>query len=270
MASGPTNERFGAMEKNAIEAGFEKLLRGLAHNSAEAIYSGHRALYRIGAAAIPEIERRIFQREWKAIARPEEVRFLTGLVNLLHDIDEARSRDVIDRLLENGCPPSIHGILRSVRRFDTNDFRVQAIRGLRVLESKEISENEHVAEHLDGWLENIPPHDLAGIERLYVIPHELHMDYSGQYMPILSTINLVWKPLYFSSAIFDRLHRLSIELTLYHEIGHHAHRHSFGQDPDQEREADQYAANVWKAAHPKLAMAAAPLQRLICPRKKYV
>ena len=38
----------------------------------------------------------------------------------------------------------------------------------------------------------------------------------------------------------------------YHEIGHHVHRHTFGQDPDQEREADQYAANILKKSHPLL------------------
>jgi hypothetical protein len=34
---------------------------------------------------------------------------------------------------------------------------------------------------------------------------------------------------------------LAIESTLYHEIGHHLHRHTFGQDSVQEAEANKYS-----------------------------
>jgi hypothetical protein len=37
---------------------------------------------------------------------------------------------------------------------------------------------------------------------------------------------------------------LLIEFTLCHEIGHHVHRHRFGRDPEQEEDADSYAARI--------------------------
>ncbi len=37
---------------------------------------------------------------------------------------------------------------------------------------------------------------------------------------------------------------LVIESVLYHEIGHHVHRHTFGQDPDQEKEANDYSDKI--------------------------
>jgi hypothetical protein len=42
------------------------------------------------------------------------------------------------------------------------------------------------------------------------------------------------------------------EIVLYHEIGHHVHRHTFGEDPDQEREADKYAGRIFANIHPLL------------------
>ena len=37
---------------------------------------------------------------------------------------------------------------------------------------------------------------------------------------------------------------LKREHTFYHEIGHHVNNHTFGQDPDQEIEANSYAAKL--------------------------
>lgn len=257
------------MSKGPIEAGFDKLLRGLAYHSAEAIYTGHKELYRIGGDTIPEIERRIFQSNWKSNKKPEEVRLLTGLMNLLHDIDDARSREVAQRLIRNGCNPAIRSILRSILRFDLGDYRSHDIHGLRVFESKDIDENEQVADHLDTWLGNVPSEDAADVERLYVITAHPHTDYYGQYMPVLATIDLIWQQRDFGGAFFTRMELFSRELTLYHEFGHHACGHTFGQDPKQEKEADRYAAKLFKRAHPKTASVMAPIARLIFPRAKH-
>ena len=37
------------------------------------------------------------------------------------------------------------------------------------------------------------------------------------------------------------LNNFIIENTLYHEVGHHVHRHTFGQDAEQEKQADEYS-----------------------------
>jgi hypothetical protein len=43
-----------------------------------------------------------------------------------------------------------------------------------------------------------------------------------------------------------------MQIVLYHEIGHHIHRHTFGEDPDQEREADKYVGRIFAKIHPLL------------------
>jgi hypothetical protein len=52
-----------------------------------------------------------------------------------------------------------------------------------------------------------------------------------------------------------------MEGTLYHKIGHHVHKHTFGQDPEQEKEANAYAARMMKRAHPTLSMILRPFAR---------
>ena len=42
----------------------------------------------------------------------------------------------------------------------------------------------------------------------------------------------------------SHIDNLITESTLYHEIGHHVHRHTFGQDAEQEKEADDYADRI--------------------------
>jgi Zn-dependent protease with chaperone function len=42
------------------------------------------------------------------------------------------------------------------------------------------------------------------------------------------------------------------EYTLYHEVGHHSHRHTFGKDVGQENEADDYAKQLMHQAHTNL------------------
>ena len=49
-----------------------------------------------------------------------------------------------------------------------------------------------------------------------------------------------------------RLLLLSIEHSFYQEIGHHVFRHTFGQYPIQEKEADSYASIIMSKAHPQI------------------
>lgn len=242
-----------APDAEAVKAAFDRMMRGLAHGSGERIYSGYRALYEFGHAVVPELERRIMQADWNTVSRPDATRMQTALVTLLHDIDEARSRDVIDHVLQAGCHPSLRGVLNSIRRYDSSGFRIHDIRGLRVLVSREIDESEDVPAYLDRWLASVPPEDLAGVMRLHIVRSPPEADYAGQYMPILSTITVIWEEPVFAGGMLERLVRFGIEKTLYHEIGHHVHRHSFGQQPEQEKEADRYAAARMSANYPWLA-----------------
>lgn len=249
--------------KDESDIAIEKLLRGLAHSSADLIYASHREIYRLGAAAIPGLERRILEADWTTLGRPELTRMMTGLVSVLHDIDEARSRPAIDQITRNGCHPAVQGILRSIARFDKNKFRVHEISGVRILESKDIEDAEQVPLFLERWLGNVPPPDLTGIERLYVIRQPAQADYAGRYMPVLSTITLIWEYPLLRWKWVDWLSRVSMEHTLYHEIGHHSCGHTFGQDPQQEKEADRYAAARLRVTHPYLVWVAKLLKPFV-------
>jgi hypothetical protein len=54
----------------------------------------------------------------------------------------------------------------------------------------------------------------------------------------------VWDNPYSKLNPLSWLNSFIIESTLYHEIGHHVHRHTFGQDPDQEKEANDYSDKI--------------------------
>ena len=56
--------------------------------------------------------------------------------------------------------------------------------------------------------------------------------------------------------------KFMLATVLYHEIGHHAHRHGFGQIPHQEKEANQFAAACYRRSHPVMARVVAPLMWL--------
>lgn len=57
----------------------------------------------------------------------------------------------------------------------------------------------------------------------------------------------------------------NIERALYHEIGHHVHRHSFGEIPEQEQEADAYARRLMKIGHPVLGKIVHGINMVLLP-----
>lgn len=238
------------MPDPAVEAALAKYLRGIAHGSQMTSNAAHRELYRMGPAVVPELERRILESDWKTLEQPEAIRLLAGLVKLLHDIDENRSRKVIEKLIRNGCHPVAKRVLRSILRFSRENFRIYESHGIEIFESKEFEEGERVPHHLKKWLGNIPSEDLTGLKRITVIPFDLDAESTSHYVPAMAAITLVWMKFFRRTNPLSRLLRMTIESTLYHEVGHHVHRHEFGQIPDQEREANRYAQKIMGIAHP--------------------
>jgi Zn-dependent protease with chaperone function len=62
-------------------------------------------------------------------------------------------------------------------------------------------------------------------------------------------INLVWDNPSSRWSPMSLLNNFVIESVLYHEIGHHVRRHTLGQDPKQEKEADKYSARIMANSH---------------------
>jgi len=103
------------------------------------------------------------------------------------------------------------------------------------------------------WISNVPRGDIEKIERIYIIPAS-DSDYRGTYMPILCTIMVEWILPFSNYNPLSKLSLLSIEKTLYHEIGHHVNNHTFGHDLEQEEEAEQYAKRLMAISHPNLKL----------------
>ncbi|MDH3230471.1 MAG: hypothetical protein OEN55_11825 [Alphaproteobacteria bacterium] len=120
--------------------------------------------------------------------------------------------------------------------------------------------------HLERWLANVPPEDLSGIERLYVVLRPPVQDAAGHYMPVLSTITVYWRDSFLARKSPGWLARVFMERTLYHEIGHHVHQHTFGRQPEQEKEANRYAYARLRVSRPYLTGAVGAIRRIL-PRR---
>lgn len=234
-----------------VDKTLNNLLRGLAHGSGETIYQNHRDLFEIGVPALAAIESQLMSYEWDGKKVGIEISILTGLLGLVHDIDEKRASEVGAEIRKKGCSKIVDGRIDSILRFTLDEFETFQIRDVEIYQSKKLNDTKRIRTKMVNWLSMIPESDLEQIERLYLIP-EQNLDYRGTYMPILCSIMVEWD---ITTSWFNPLSYfflLRIEKTLYHEIGHHVHRHSFGQDPEQEKEADQYAGKILAKNHPIL------------------
>ncbi len=92
-------------------------------------------------------------------------------------------------------------------------------------------------------------------DRIYIVRDE-DIEALGTYMPVLNCVSLRWENNYKESSLLFKGKMLGIEKVFYHEIGHHVHRHTFGKDPDQEKEANEYAFKIMQQSHLNLDRAA--------------
>jgi hypothetical protein len=226
-----------------ISRSLKNFIRGLTQDDVADMYERYKALFQIGPAAIPQIRDLIFKSNWSNVRYPNEIRYVAGLVSLIHDLDESESERIRAELLSNGCAPALGRILDSIGSFRSDDYKRYEVRGIRIFEHKKLVTKQNVKRRLEQWLKSIPDKNLDAIERIYIIRKE---DFAalGSYAPILYCINLVWDNPSARWNPISWVNNFSIENTLYHEIGHHVHRHTFGQDPEQEDAADQYADRI--------------------------
>lgn len=234
-----------------VEKSVKSFIRALALDSRKKIYQHHRKLYKHGVTVIPALEEFILAQPWGKIKHGHQIFMLTGILGLINDIDEERAAEVVQKIQKKGCNKMVEVRMLSVVKFSLSQFEFGSILGVNTYISKELSGHSVIRKKMLDWLSKVPSSDLCGIERFY-ITSELEEDYRGAYMPILSDITVVWLHgvSYYSPLSYPLL--FQIEKTFYHEIGHHVHRHTFGQDPEQEKEADEYAEQFLKMNHPFL------------------
>jgi hypothetical protein len=236
----------------------------LANDSHHATYKIYRELYQLGESVIPAIEDKLMAYTWDDIKYEMQLKILSGFLSLANDLNEERAREIGEKIREKGCSEGVNASIKSVLNFSLDEFKIYPINGVTIYQSKSLSDETRIKKKMTTWLSIVPKEDIKEIERLYLIP--IDQKHSGTYMPILCNIMVVWDvSSYYNPLSYFRL--LWIENTLYHEIGHHVHRHTFGQDPEQEKEADRYAADILKKNHPNLRMIVKTLKFVFGNRK---
>lgn len=237
------NERTANVADQSISRSLKTLIRGLTQDNLTETYEGYKALFQAGSAAIPHIRDALAKSEWSRVKYPNEIRYVSGLVTLIHDIDESEADKITGELKSHGCDPAVARILDSISSFTLNDYVQYDVCGVRIFEHKRLVTRQNVKQKLERWLKPVPGADLEEIERIYVLRLE-DAEARGSYKPILFRINLAWDNPSSRLSPMSWVNNLIIENTLYHEIGHHVHRHTFGQDPDQEEAAENYADQI--------------------------
>jgi hypothetical protein len=154
-------------------------------------------------------------------------------------------------LRHNGCDTAVTRGLESICRFTLKDYKKYDLYGVNIFEHFKLATEhfklatkQNVRRKLESWLKNIPENDLRSVERIFIIRQE-DIEALGNYTPFLYRINVVWNNPCAKWNPISWLNSFIIEHTLYHEIGHHVHRHKFGQDPEQEDEAENYPNMVF-------------------------
>lgn len=255
------------VESAEIKKYLKSLSFGILQNSGEQIYQAHRDLYDIGVEAIPFIEEIVLSQSWQDIVHGKEMELLVGMLNLIHDIDEERSQETGKKIRKAGCSDIVDRRISAITTFTINNFYKYDVSGVQIFQSKKIGKRFYVRKKIEKLLSIVPKDDLLQIERLYIIPRS-NSGYRGTYMPILCKIMIEWDMSLSPFNPFSWVLLLPIEKTLYHEIGHHVHRHKFGYDLDQEKEADRYAAILQRKYHPILRTIVRSLRFVIYIFKK--
>jgi hypothetical protein len=254
----------------SIKVNFKKLSRGLMQLNYPTAYEAHKILYEIGQPVIPILKEKILEIEWSNSRYKELSGYLSGLYSLLYDLDEDVALTICEKVISNGCPKHIKAILKSVNQFSIKNYKRYHVRGIEVFQHKLVDAKCDVGFYLNSWMGNIPEKDLDFISRIYVVTRE-KINAAGTYTPQLNAIGLLWDNPFKDRSIRFWFFSLLTEKVLYHEIGHHKHRHKFGTDPDQEKEADSYAFKLMREKHPFFFMLVALLPKwgIKCDRNYY-
>lgn len=226
-----------------VSRNLKTLVRGLTQSDWNETYKGYKALFRIGAPAIPHVRDVLLKFDLAKVKHSNEIRYVSGLVNLIHDIDESEANEIVRQLKGGGCNVALASVLDSICASTLDDYVQYIVCGVRIFEHKNLATKQSVKAKLEQWLKNVPSDDLREIERIYIVRQE-DLDSLGSYKPILHRINVVWINRSRRWSPVSWMDNFIIENTLYHEIGHHVYRHTFGQEPEQEKEANDYADRI--------------------------
>jgi hypothetical protein len=184
------DEQVGELDWD-IDRSLKTLIRGLTQDNRAEIYKAYKVLFKIGAPAIPQIRAAVLKSNWSNLKYPNENRYVSGLVNLIHDIDESEARIVANQLKNNGCDLAVTRFLDSICAFTLADYTQYEVCGVKVFEHMKHITKQNVKARLEQWLKNVPVDDLKEIERIYIVRRK-DLEPLGHYVPVLYVISLVW------------------------------------------------------------------------------
>ncbi|MHB8791276.1 MAG: hypothetical protein ACYDBT_15515 [Desulfobulbaceae bacterium] len=261
-ASLKMTESFG--KENEIRTSIKTLSRGLMHADYSVAFRGYKSLYEQGIHAIPPLRDIILGIDWSNSKYKELARYVAGVFSLIHDIDESEANRICSTVATNGCPQYIQSLFQSTCSFSTEHFLRYKVCGVEIFEHGKIQKKCEIKKHIEHWLKSIPAGDLSEISRLYIVPREeIDTNAAGTYTPGLFKIVLLWDNNFKENSLPFKMLSLLTEQTLYHEIGHHMHRHTFHQHTaDKEKEADGYASKIMRENHCILCIIAKLLHKI--------
>ena len=231
-----------------VDKHLRNLSLGLVQNSNDQVFTSHRELYRLGKNVIPIVEQQLLNQPWGEIKSKTQLNLLTGYLSLIHDLDENQAKVTGEKIRSAGCNNVVDVRITSITSFTLKEFDSYSVNGLKIYQSKRLNNTKKIKKLITKWISFVPEDDIKQIERIYIVPQSKE-DHSGTYMPILCNVMIEWfLPVSFLNPL-SWFFKLQIERTFYHEIGHHFHRHTFGQIPEQEKEADKYAAVLMGKHH---------------------
>jgi len=232
-----------------IKANLNKLARGLLQNDLNGAYQSYREIYNEGPVAVPYVSKVILEHDWRHIKEKGKVRYLGGLYSLLRDIDEDYAKEISTQIINSGCDNAIKSLLNSLNRFSSEDYVNYEVAGIKVFEHRGLGSPLRIRPRLEQWIMEVPEADVRGIDRIYVVREE-EQNYSGLFRPVLNVITIVWYDRYSKFNPLSWLMLRFIKHTFFHELGHYHNEHTFGNDVEQEREADEYASMRMSISHP--------------------
>lgn len=246
-----------------LDTELRRLKRGLMTGNERTALSAYRAIYKIGLPAASVVHAELERFDLSEHLSTEAAMLFAGLIALQRDLDETSSNAFIERKLAGQCSQLTAALLRSAQRMSSQNFRKSNFGDVVILEHASIDQDYRACENVLSWLSQLPPEDLLGISRIYIVPNDLKNDWLGTYMPVLGIVTVAWMTLVPPLRVFNRFMNSVHRHVLFHEIGHHVHKHWFGQISEQEAEAEAYARRAKHNAMPIGVKVAAKLFGLI-------
>ena len=210
--------------------------------------------------AVPVIEQQILGAEWDSVTNKSQVMLFAALLRLLEEIDDKALSKTVSTLRSGELHQTYEQIIKLMEHKQRDKLRNVRAFGIEVYISLKIERTDLIEKYILKWLKTLAEEDISEITRIDIIPYQTSYDYGGLYDVYFSAIVLAWEKrwrMWPMRLIFP----LTREFTLYHEVGHHALSHvEGGSQPDQEHEANRYAAEMFMKAHWLVRVMAAPVR----------